>query len=60
MHMGLMVNMNGVDGKHEWTFLSSVSLFIVKCCRKTCFFAVMGCVKSKCSACSQSRSSRLP
>lgn len=37
-----MVNMNGVDGKHEWTFLPSVSLFIVKGSRKTCFLLLWG------------------
>ena len=37
-----MVNMNGVDDKHEWTFLSSVSPFIVKDSRKTCLFLLWG------------------
>lgn len=40
--MGLIVNMNGVDGKHEWTFLPSASLFIVKGSRKTCFLLLWG------------------
>ena len=40
--MDLMVNVYGFDGKHEWTFLSSGSLFIVKGSRKTCLFLLWG------------------